>query len=290
MKDFLYMKRVRIKCEQLSFGSVLIVDNIETNILIAKELLSPYDMTISSALSGGEAIRKVRSGNVYDVILMDHIMPELSGIDTTKHLRGMGYENPIVAMTESTISGQAGLFLRSGFDDFISKPLQIRCLNFIVNRFIRDKQPPEVFEEARKHTSGRRHDLLTKSNRLLFENEVAGLDIAKGLKKHNDDMVVYTSVLRTYSKDIRALLRTIEYIDKNWLSSYKITVQSIKDASFEVYANRIGETAEILEKAAAIGELDYIERYNPSFLQTSRKLLDRLDSMLTNIDTKIQTL
>ena len=134
------MKRAQITREPIRSGSVLIVDDVETNIFVAKGLLLPYElMVVDSVDSGFGAIEKIKGGWEYDIIFMDHMMPELDGVETTRIIREMGYDKPIVALTANAVSGQAEIFLKNGFDDFISKPIDIRRLNSVVNRLIRDK-------------------------------------------------------------------------------------------------------------------------------------------------------
>ena len=154
-----HMKRVQISRELMPYGSVLIVDDVETNIFVAKGLLTPYELKIESAESGFEAIEKIKNGKVYDIIFMDHMMPQMDGIEATKKIRELGYNDTIVALTANAVSGQAEIFLGNGFDNFISKPIDVRQLNTILNKYIRDKQPPEVLEsvkqEAQKEPASR---------------------------------------------------------------------------------------------------------------------------------------
>jgi len=80
-------------------------------------------------------------------------MPEMDGIETTEKIRGLGYERPVVALTANAVSGQEELFFANGFDGFISKPIDMRQLNAALKKFVRDKQPPEVVEDAQRQAS-----------------------------------------------------------------------------------------------------------------------------------------
>jgi len=144
------LKSSLISHESMPYGKVLVVDDISTNILIARGLLNPYDLKIDAALSGMEAIRKIREGNKYDIIFMDQMMPEMDGMETTRQIRDLGYDQPIVALTANSIVGQAGVFLENGFDDFMTKPVDVLKLNNLITSLIRDKQPHEVIENAQK--------------------------------------------------------------------------------------------------------------------------------------------
>ena len=145
-------KRFKLAPEPMPYGRVLVVDDMDANLYVARGLLQFYDLKIETCGSGFEAIEKVKRGKVYDIIFMDQMMPGIDGTETTKTLRGMGYTHPVVALTANALIGEAEKFLRNGFDGFISKPIQTTHLNTILTKFIRDKQPPEVIETA--HAEG----------------------------------------------------------------------------------------------------------------------------------------
>ena len=135
--------------EYMPYGRILIVDDVETNLYVAQGLMAPYGLSIDLAVSGFEAIEKIKNGNVYDIIFMDHMMPKMDGIESVREIRGMGYTQPIVALTANALVGREDMFLKSGFDSFISKPIDTRLLNIILNRLIRDKQPSDILEAAK---------------------------------------------------------------------------------------------------------------------------------------------
>ena len=137
-------RREQINRDPMPYGSVLIVDDVETNIFVAKGLIAPYGISIDSAGSGKDAIGKIMRGMEYDIIFMDHMMPEMDGMECARRLRDSGYAKPIVALTANAVAGQAKAFLDSGFDDFISKPIDIHQLNMVLNRLVRDRHPREA--------------------------------------------------------------------------------------------------------------------------------------------------
>jgi len=144
-------KRVsQIDRDYMPYGKVLVVDDMEPNLYVTRGLLIPYGLSIATALAGHEAIEIIKSGRVFDVILMDHYMPEMDGVQTTKIIRDFGYTQPIIALTANALAGRAEFFLSNGFDGFIPKPVDTRLLNSILNKFIRDKYPAETVEAARK--------------------------------------------------------------------------------------------------------------------------------------------
>jgi len=133
------MKNRRIMRERMPYGRVLVVDDVKTNLYVAVGLMELYGLKIDTATSGKDAIQLVQDGNVYDVIFMDHMMPEMDGIEATARLRRLGYKGLIVALTANALTGNNELFLKNGFNDFIPKPIDSRQLNDILNKYVRDR-------------------------------------------------------------------------------------------------------------------------------------------------------
>jgi signal transduction histidine kinase/CheY-like chemotaxis protein len=134
----------KIVKDLMPYGKVLVVDDMKSNLEVAKLLLKPYQINIEEAESGQETISLIKSGNEYDIIFMDHMMPVMDGIETVKELRAMGYKLPIIALTANAVVGQKDIFIANEFDGYISKPIDVRQLNDMLNKFVRDKQkkPP----------------------------------------------------------------------------------------------------------------------------------------------------
>jgi CheY-like chemotaxis protein len=124
---------------------VLIVDDIATNLQIAKALLAPYKLQIDVCLSGAKALQLVQKKQ-YDLILMDHMMPEMDGIEAVRAIRALEKERegsaggkpiPIIALTANAVVGMKEIFLQNGFSDYLSKPIEIGKLNEIITKWIR---------------------------------------------------------------------------------------------------------------------------------------------------------
>jgi signal transduction histidine kinase/CheY-like chemotaxis protein len=118
---------------------ILIVDDLVTNLRVASGLLSPYRLKADTCTSGAEAIELVQRQE-YDMVLMDHMMPEMDGVEAVKRIRALGGERferlPIIALTANAMSNMREMFLANGFDDFLAKPMEIPKLNDIMERWI----------------------------------------------------------------------------------------------------------------------------------------------------------
>jgi len=126
---------------------ILIVDDVEINLLVAKGLLEPYCVKIDMLTGGKAAIEAVVAGS-YDLVFMDHMMPDMDGVEAVRIIRetdGEKYSSlPIVALTANAIVGAKEMFLENGFNDFISKPIDIEALSNILLKYL----PPEKIKEG----------------------------------------------------------------------------------------------------------------------------------------------
>ncbi|MDR1205128.1 MAG: response regulator [Peptococcaceae bacterium] len=144
LRGFQFMRgrqgaNAQIVREPMPYGSVLIVDDVDVNLYVAHGLMAVYGLNIETASGGFAALDKIKGGASYDVIFMDHMMPEMDGVETARKLRGLGYSAPIVALTANAVTGSDQMFMENGFDGFISKPIDIRQLNNVLNKFVRDR-------------------------------------------------------------------------------------------------------------------------------------------------------
>jgi signal transduction histidine kinase/CheY-like chemotaxis protein/HPt (histidine-containing phosphotransfer) domain-containing protein len=252
------LSKTQILYEPMPYGSVLIVDDVETNLYVAEGLLAPYELKLETASSGFEAIEKIENGNVYDIIFMDHMMPKMDGIETAKIIRGLGYTAPIVALTANAITGQAEIFLSNGFDGFITKPIDIRQLNSSLNRFIRDKQKPEIIEKARKLKSEK--DIISnKENKVKTGSQLAEIitrDIEKSL-----------SIIQTIKLD--------NNIDETNLQTYIINVHSMKSVLANIGEINLSDTAKKLEMAGKERNFSALITGTPSFLNALHAIIKK---------------
>ncbi|MEI3529935.1 MAG: ATP-binding protein [Bacilli bacterium] len=128
---------INTKDRDFSDKKILVVDDNKINIKVAERLLKDYKVQVESVISGFECLDKVNEGNKYDLILLDDMMPKMSGVETLKKLKSIeGYNIPTVALTANAISGMREKYLNDGFDDYLSKPIDKNELTTIINKFL----------------------------------------------------------------------------------------------------------------------------------------------------------
>ncbi|MCL2443433.1 MAG: ATP-binding protein [Treponema sp.] len=256
-------KRGPVSRDPMPYGSVLIVDDVETNLYVAMGLMKLYKLKIDTAMSGQEAIDIIKEGNVYDIIFMDHMMPEMDGIETTNNLRNLEYKNPIVALTANAVAGQADMFLQNGFDDFISKPIDIRQLNNVLNKHVRDKQPPEVIEEARRQNASR-SGAETKNN---------------NTRTHLVDTLLLESFIRDAKKTIVWLEEHHHLIDNDEvLQKFIVFIHGIKSSLSNIGEYKLSDLAYKLEKSGREHDIEHINAFALEFINKLQVLLEKLES------------
>jgi len=255
------IKNARIEREPMPYGSVLIVDDVESNLYVAKGLLQPYKLAIDISDSGTEAIEKIKSGNVYDVIFMDQMMPEMDGVEAVKLIRELGYTHPIIALTANAIGGQSEIFLKNSFDGFISKPIDIQQLDSVLNKFIRDKQSPEVIEEVRRQYA------LSK------------------ISTHNTRYKMSSTMELAFARDARKRLLVLEAISKNInaatdedLRSFTLNANAIKSVLANVGERDLSKAAYELERAGSDGNRAVILADTQPFIDSLREIIQKIES------------
>jgi CheY-like chemotaxis protein len=253
-------KSPQIVRDYMPYGRVLIVDDVETNLYVARGLMAPYGLSIETAESGFEAIDKIKSGASFDVIFMDHFMPKMDGIETTKHIRTLGYKSPIVALTANAIVGQAEMFLLNGFDDFISKPIDIRQLNVTLNKLVRDKYPADIVEAAQKLK-----DSLRKSTSIGIP-AVMDPQLAKIFMR---DAQKADSVLETFYE------KRNNFSEED-IHQYIINVHSMKSALSIIGEGDLSSLAAKLEQAGRERNMAAIADGTPVFLNLLRKVMEKI--------------
>jgi len=261
---------------------VLIVDDINTNLKVASGLLSPYNMQIDLCGSGREAIEAIKS-NDYDLVFMDHRMPEMDGVEATEIIRALGeddpyYRNlPIVALTANAITGMMEVFLKSGFNDFLSKPIDTIKLNAILERLIP--------KEKKNHLTAERSSRIKKGRANTPVIEIEGLNTTKGVLLSGGTAEYYYETLTAFHEDGFELLNEIrKCLNTNNLPLYLIHIHAMKGALANIGAEKLSEAAFSLENAGRRGNFAFVASNNDNFLMTVKWLLGNIGVALSSLD------
>jgi signal transduction histidine kinase/CheY-like chemotaxis protein len=238
-------EKLQIIREYMPYGKVLIVDDVETNLYVAEGLLTPYGLKIETAQSGFETLDLVGGGNTYDIIFMDHMMPEMDGIETTEKLRASGYTAPSVALTANALAGNDVLFKSKGFDDFISKPIDIRQLNAVLNRYVRNPNKEKT-------------DTVIKP------------------AYTDDEPIISPKLAEAFLRDATKAVAVLSQIDKPDIKLFTTTAHAMKSACLNVGNADLSDLAKKLEAAGKNKDLDYIRKNAPDFTKQLQAFAETL--------------
>jgi CheY-like chemotaxis protein len=273
-------KLVRV---QIPYAKVLVVDDVATNLEVAKGLMKPYGMKVDCASGGSQTIDIIRSGEPrYNAIFMDHMMPGMDGIEATRIIReeiGTEYAQniPIIALTANAILGNEEMFLAHGFQAFLSKPIDIVAMDAVIRRWVRDKN----FEKDQEAGQAEAADDRTILEPKVPVIEIPGIDAEKGLEHLGGDRSVYWDVVKSFAQNTPPLLDKIRAFSIEAMNDYAIIVHGIKSSSRSIGAEDLGARAEALEHAAKAGNVDFVRENHRIFIQAADQLLDGLNAEIS---------
>ena len=284
----------------LAYAKVLVVDDVATNLDVARGMMKPYNMQVDCVSSGKEAIEVIRDGKVrYNAVFMDHMMPEMDGIEAVRIIRadiGTNYAKtvPIIALTANAIVGNEAMFLSKGFQAFISKPIEIDRLDSVIREWVRDKELEKELEqidiggetilEARSGRDRRKPvERRSGHDRRNLGKTITGIDMVKGLEIFGGNEETYLYVLGSYVANTRPLLELTREVSLENLSDYGIHVHGIKSSNRSIGADPLGDRAEALEMASKNGNISFVLEKNASFYEDTIKLISDIEAYLNKI-------
>ena len=249
---------------------ILVVDDNAINITVAEGLLSPLKVNIDSALSGQEAIEKVTAGD-YDIVFMDHMMPGLDGVDTTKIIRQLLPPDKqhlvIIALSANVMESAREAFTEAGMNDFVAKPVELREITSKLKKWLPKEKickgavPAAVSEEDSAPILG-------------FD----GLDSDSAIKALGS-ATLYNKIVEEYFRFGAEKYDGIKKaFDTDDIEDYTIRVHALKSSSRQIGASRLGNLAEELEKAGKAKDTDIIREKTAPMLEVYSKLLDDLSA------------
>ena len=286
-------KGLQLVRSYMPYGKILVVDDVETNLDVARGLLLPYGLSIDTASSGPAAIEKIHfAGNSddssrYDIIFMDHMMPGMDGLEAVRIIRneltGTYCKTvPIIALTANALTGNERMFLANGFNAFISKPIDVLQLDAILNAWVRNKQTMETLKMAEMEMLNTQKDDQGASG-TLDNAAVEGIDFALGIERYNGEQI-FLDIIRSWCRHTPILLEKMKSLSVETLPEYAVTVHGLKGASYGVFANEIGKKAEELEHLAKAGNFSAVDADNQGFIKMTESLIAELEGFLQKAD------
>ncbi len=254
---------------------VLVVDDNPVNLKVAAGLMEPYQFVIDTAANGIEAVEKVKK-NKYDLVFMDHMMPEMDGIDATaaiRQLEGEYYSSlPIIALTANALVGTREMFISEGMNDFLAKPIEINKLGHVLSKWLPSSKKIKTLHNDR-----------SKPKSEGSEWDISGVNTAQGIASVGGNRENYLQILSVYYADgnqkCSSLLR--HFNEKN-IAAFRTEVHALKSTSATIGANELSAMSAKLEAAAQNQDIHFIDGNLDRFLASFRKVLDAIRPVVSS--------
>lgn len=283
-------------------AQILVVDDDKMNQAVAKGLLKET-LVQTDLADSGEKCLSMLEGKEYDVILLDHMMPDMDGIETLAELRKRypDYGAKVIALTANAISGVRQKYLDSGFDDYLTKPIDGRALEKMLMKYLPDEKVKKLTEPDKKAAGEIRRKELTDrkgladgGDKALCQNEafpfssaelrewkevLPELDILTGLLYHLEDRAFYLEMLGMFTEQDKRVELNRYYEERDW-DRYQVAVHALKSTALSIGLARLSEETRQLEYAAKRKDEDYIRMFHGEVMGRYGECLDLIGKRL----------
>ncbi|MDR0853622.1 MAG: response regulator [Clostridiales Family XIII bacterium] len=249
---------------------VLIVDDMYTNLRVTKELMILYDMKVDIAESGREAIKLVKQ-NQYDIVFMDHMMPEMDGVEATSLIRGLDspderYEKlPIIALTANALTGSREFFLDNKMNDFLAKPIEMSKLTRILEKWL----------DPEKQHAQKRVIRETQESELP---DLGDVDTKVGLRNVGGSIPAYIDIVEDFCRGAQDRADDVKTsLENGDIKRYRVLVHALKGATRSIGAQQFAFYAETMENAAKDEDLDAMHAHTAGLLLSLEHLVSDIE-------------
>lgn len=263
-------------------AKVLVVDDNEMNLAVVKALLKKTNVKITTCMSGAECLNIVKR-EYFDVILLDHMMPEMDGIETLNNMRqsvNKCQATPVIALTANAIAGAKEEYIKAGFADYLSKPVEGKELEIMLSRYISQDKINLMQEDNGRKDKG---EDMSESRELLINKET-------GIKYCAGSMEFYMEMLQLYCDGYEEHLTNITeaYKSEDW-KNYTVYVHGLKSTSLNIGGERLSEAAKELEYAGKSiqasdnvdGNITFIREHHDGVMNMYKDTIAEAKSIIT---------
>lgn len=250
-------------------AKVLVTDDNGMNLKVACNFLKLFGITPVTCTSGKETIEILRK-NKFDLILLDHMMPQMDGIETLKVLKDENLLNGavVIALTANAVVGAEEQYLKSGFDGYLSKPIMVDDIENTLKKYL----PAGVIEGMAVKDEEKTGMPLS-----LEKARSAGLNVDAGIGYACGEEDFYLELLSDYAESAADKCSGLSsYFDNNDLKNYEILVHSLKSASRTIGADDIADQAKALEDASRNGDMDFVKEHHGAFIKCFKELAEKV--------------
>ena len=286
--EFVNQKKENTSVIDIHGASLLVVDDVEMNIQVVKGMLKRTHANIDTAYSGMECLEKIAK-NHYDIIFLDHMMPEMDGIETLERMRNQENQNtdtPVIILTANAVVGAKEMYLEKGFADYLSKPIRRDDLTDMLCKYLPKtliNMPSKENQEKKPDDNAVRNEPESEAANAggskSLEERFSVLDTKTGMNYCMNDEEFYIEIIETYVQNDKRQLIADAFAAENW-KDYETYVHALKSTSLNIGAVDLSGHAKALELAAKEGDYGYIR-------ENHKKVFDEYSEMLNKIKENI---
>lgn len=272
---------------------ILVVDDNAMNLAVAKGLLKQTLVQVDTALSGEECIRMLRRKK-YHILLLDHMMPGMDGIETLRHIKEecIAESMPVIALTANAVSGARQMYLDCGFQDYLSKPiagdsLEKALYSWLPKDLVIQGMEEEYLEPEEKSESSNLETEVSSKENHIYENVMEDasdlfiFDHNVAMEYCGGDEEIYKQILSMYMNQSEEYIDKMEeYFNSHDWENYRIIVHAIKSTSKTIGAVAFSDLSANMEKAAKNKDKESVSEKHNYFLKQYKLLLERIRKML----------
>ena len=243
-------------------AKILVVDDNEINLSVARSLLKKTQMQITDCKSGAECLSLMKKEH-YDVILLDHMMPEMDGIETLKRSKEMEdnlcSETPVIALTANAMSGVREMYLNEGFDDYLSKPIEGKALETMLMKYLSKDKIVLSTEKEKVTVSQVKASEIPEEKTVTSDEGQEYLSVSTGMKYCGESEEIYREMLSMFCniKEQKKKQLDDSFAEKDY-TNYVVYIHALKSSSLSVGGKAVSTLAAKLEKAGKQKDFDYI--------------------------------
>lgn len=264
-------------------AEILVVDDNDMNLAVIRGLLKQSEMRLDMALSGKECLELTRKKK-YDLIFMDHMMPVMDGVETL-HMLKKETENPnvdttVIMLTANAITGMKEQYIEEGFEDYISKPVELEKLEKMLHKYLPEEKTSWKEEERKEQSEEKQEEEQTGSK----------IDKSIGLNYCGGSEEMYKEIVRAYHQQGQKYIAAIpELCEKGEWKDYAVIAHAIKSTSLTIGARELSEEAKIQEQAAKEDKTDICAQGWEAFFENYKQILQEAEAFLGIEESKEET-
>ncbi len=270
---------------------ILVVDDVPMNLKVLRELLKSTRIQIDTAESGKECLRDITLKK-YHMIFLDHMMPEMDGIETLKNMKWVAEnkntDTPVIMLTANAIIGARDEYFSAGFDDYLAKPVKETELEQMICKYLPKELVILPREEAKPdeddggfdmRTLLRKPEIRPQTEKRSLMQRLDFIDARAGVSYCAGSEAIYREVLQSYALG-KLRDEIVDYYEKEDWRNYGIKVHALKSTSLGIGAVELSEFAKALENAARNGNIGYVKAQHENIMKEYDELLEKLREVL----------